>query len=240
MNPRAASVSVVLYIPELLEYIQIYLAPHDLVQCAAVSKTFQALLTSFSGKPLPSKPTSNISPSPLEPRSKMPLSATRIISAPSTSALARVLNHFFVSNPAISLICTPSLQQQVQQLQKWRLRIFYGGGDRIAGQHDWLRAKGMFPGLDQVIDIRFRYGQGLYNEQQRQAEAQQELDSIDTHQSQLLQQQPLQQQPDQQPENIRGSNQQTLVHRQSASEAAWLIQQLDNLDGKKQRLFDQG
>lgn len=30
------------------------------------------------------------------------------------------------------------------------------------------------------------------------------------------------------------------AHRQSASEAAWLVQQLDNQDGREQALFDQG
>lgn len=238
MNPRAASASVVLFIPELLEDIQIYLTPHDLVQCAAVSKTFQTLFTPLLWETIAIKThhqhivfTTGPEVQDALIRNARHIRYIYLRTCKSLEPFLRVdPSHFAhlhtlafpwalncqdpqgqyqepddgvdLSFPASSVYTPPPLalqdQQQDQQLQKWRPRILYGGCDRIVGQHDWLRAKGMFPGLEQVLDIRFRYGQGLYEDQQRQAEAvQRRLDRVREEDERRLQWQAILQQTSQ-------------------------------------------
>ncbi|KAF9917448.1 hypothetical protein FBU30_000746, partial [Linnemannia zychae] len=207
---QTSSLFEVLSIPELIDAIQNFLTPHDLVQCSAVSKVFHAFFNPFIWETISIKThqqhtafttvpevqdalISNArhiraiylrSCKSLEPFLHIDpdhLKSLHILAFPwitqsgdkPPSAASHVhlqlqeqsVEDYFYS-PAS---CVYDLHSQ-NQLSLAKRRVLYGGIDKVTGQKDWIRAKGMFPGQELAVDRLFRFLRDAQETRQKQDE----------------------------------------------------------------------
>ncbi|KAF9900348.1 hypothetical protein EC991_007467, partial [Linnemannia zychae] len=194
----------VLSIPELLDAIRVFLTLHELAQCTAVSKTFQALFTPFLWEIISIKthhqhdvfttvpevqdalvrnaihvraiylrtckslePFFQVDPSHLKLLHTLAFPwviesrpALRYVSETTTAGNQQPLQHPDDDpiSPASSVYFPLSpLSLQDQGLAPQPRISFDGGFDRVVAQKDWLRAKGMYLGQEQMIQSQLRH-----------------------------------------------------------------------------------